>query len=118
MTRRKRMATASAPHRGGREISKSDEVLLESPLGHTNDCGVPDPQAMTKDEACRDVSARPRSEITGQHDEGSDANETVDGLSEMGETVRRYAEDVPTTDEVDSLRELPVFDRAASLPKV
>ena len=108
----------SRRHHHPDRLTKSDEVLLETPLGRENDYGAPDRGVITEDEIRKDVSARPRSEITGRHDEGSDANETVDGLDEMGETVRRYAEDVPTTDDVDSLTELPVFDRPASLPKI
>jgi hypothetical protein len=111
------MGRHAQPHSAGK-LAKSDEVLLETPLGRENDYGAPDRGVITEDEIRKDVSARPRSEVTGRHDEGSDANETVDGLDEMGETVRRYAEDLPTKHDVDSLTELPVFDRPASLPKI
>ena len=51
-----------------------------------------------------------------RHDEGSDANETVDGLDEMQEEARHGAEDVP--DKRKTLKDLPVFDRGESEPKV
>jgi len=57
------------------------------------------------------VGTRPRSEITCKHDEGSGANETVDGLDEVAESVRQNAEDIPTGRK-DPFDELPVFDRA------
>ena len=77
-----------------------------------------DVAASFSDEANRtDVGARPRSEITGKHDEGSGANETIDGLDEMAESVRHNAEDIPTGT-VDTLEDLPVFDRAAAEPKI
>lgn len=64
-----------------------------------------------------DIGARPRSEITGKHDEGSGANETIDGLDEMAESIRHAAEDIPTGAR-NSLEDLPVFDRAEAEPKI
>ncbi len=61
---------------------------------------------------------RPRSEITGRHDEGSAANETVDGLDELQEAARHGAEDIPASENGDDFKNLPVFDRGESEPKV
>jgi hypothetical protein len=51
-----------------------------------------------------------------RHDEGSGANETTDGLDELQEAARHGAEDVP--DKRTTLKDIPVFDRAGSEPKV
>ena len=51
-----------------------------------------------------------------RHDEGSGANETTDGLDEMQEAARHGAEDVP--DKRKTMKDIPVFDRAGSEPKV
>jgi len=63
------------------------------------------------------IGGRPRSEITGKHDEGSDTNETVDGLDEEAEDLRHNAEDIPTGAK-DPFDTLPVFDRAEAERKV
>ena len=57
-----------------------------------------------------------RSDVTARHDEGSGANETIDGLDELQEAARHGAEDVP--DKRTTLKDIPVFDRAGSEPKV
>jgi len=51
-----------------------------------------------------------------KRDEGSGANETVDGLDELQEAARHGAEDVP--DKRTTLKDIPVFDRAGVEPKV
>lgn len=63
-----------------------------------------------------EIASRPRSEVTGRHDEGSGANETIDGLDELQEAARHGAEDVP--DKRTTLKDIPVFDRAEVEPKV
>jgi hypothetical protein len=63
------------------------------------------------------IGERPRSEITGRHDAGSGANETVDGLTSLDEATRRGAEDVPLGAPEEE-KDLPVFDRGDALPKV
>jgi hypothetical protein len=63
------------------------------------------------------IGGRPRSDITGKHDEGSDANETRDGLDEEAENLRRNTEDIPTGAK-DPFDKLPVFDRAETERKV
>lgn len=53
------------------------------------------------------------------HDEGSDANDTPDGLTESEEAVRQAAEDIPTgQDPAGSPESVPVFDRGSLPPKV
>jgi len=96
-----------------------DRALRESPLGRENDFGASDEGTLTEDEIERpEVLSRPRSQITGRHDEGSGANETIDGLDELQEAVRHGAEDIPSSDKDREFERLPVFDRAESEPKV
>jgi hypothetical protein len=63
-----------------------------------------------------DVASPPRSDA--RHDEGSGANETVDGLDEYQEAARHGAEDIPASEQGDDFKRLPVFDRGESEPKV
>ena len=63
-----------------------------------------------------DVASRPRSDA--RHDEGSGANETVDGLDEYQEAARHGAEDIPASEQRKTLKDMPVFDRAETEPKV
>ena len=59
------------------------------------------------------------SDRTNVHDEGSDANNTPDGLTESEEAVRQAAEDVPLGQRPEgSTESIPVFDRAGLPPKV
>ena len=56
---------------------------------------------------------------TNVHDSGSDANDTIDGLTESEEAVRHAAEDIPTgQDPAGSPESVPVFDRGSLPPKV
>ena len=99
-------------------LKPEDRALLESPLGRENDFGA-DPDTLAADQIRHpEVGARPMSTITGRHDEGSGANETVDGLDEIQEAVRHAAEDLPASERGDDFDKLPVFDRAESEPKV
>ena len=100
------------------DVSKPDErVPLESPLGRENDFGA-DPGTIAEDEIRHpEVGARPMSTITGRHDEGSGANETIDGLDEIQEAVRHATEDLPASEKGDDFKRLPVFDRAEAEPK-
>jgi hypothetical protein len=68
-------------------------------------------EEFTEQTSPANIGGRPRSDITGKHDEGSDANETIDGLDEEAEDLRRNIEDVPTGAK-DPFDKLPVFDRA------
>jgi len=103
---------------GPAEVPASDRVLLESPLGRENDFGA-EPGTVAEDEIRHpEITSRPKSAITGRHDEGSGANETIDGLDEIQEAVRHGAEDIPASEQDDDFERLPVFDRAESEPKV
>jgi hypothetical protein len=73
---------------------------------------------LSEDEVRPGVGSRPRSEITGRHDEGSGANETIDGLDEIQEAMRHGAEDIPLSERDRDFENLPVFDRAESEPKI
>jgi hypothetical protein len=86
------------------ELNETDAAALSGPTGREVSSGG--------------TGGRPRSEITGRHDAGSGANETVDGLSSSEEELRRGAEDIPLGSPATELEELPVFDRADALPKV
>jgi hypothetical protein len=61
---------------------------------------------------------QPRSGITGRHDEGSGANETIDGLNATEESLRQGAEETPIGAADKPLDEVPVFDRGDLPPKV
>jgi|1185.fasta_scaffold758081_2 hypothetical protein len=111
--------TETRPLRNGEEIDRSDRVLLETPAGRENDFGAADEGALNNDELERpEIASRPRSEITGRHDEGSGANETVDGLDEYQEAIRHAAEDIPVSERRKTIEDIPVFDRAETEPKV
>jgi hypothetical protein len=113
------VARVSKPSFVEGEILPSDTPLLETPMGRENDFGAADENTLNEDEIERpEVLSRPRSEITGRHDEGSGANETVDGLDEYQEAARQGAEDIPVSDRDRDFEKLPVFDRAESEPKV
>ena len=100
------------------DVSKPGErVPLESPASRENDFGA-DPGASTEEEIRHpEIASRPKSAITGRHDEGSGANETIDGLDEIQEAVRHAAEDIPASEKGDDFQRLPVFDRAEAEPK-
>ncbi len=64
-------------------------------------------------------TGRRTSDRTNVHDEGSDANDTPDGLSEAEEAVRKAAEDIPVGNSPEGPTEsVPVFDRGSLPPKV
>jgi hypothetical protein len=69
-------------------------------------------------DALKPIGAHPRSEVTSRHDEGSGANETIDGLRATEEAIRRGAEDLPIVLADRDPEDLPVFDRGQALPKV
>jgi hypothetical protein len=100
-------------------VSKRDAPLLESPVGREDDHGRADCGHLANDEVEKPVGGRPRSWVTGKHDDGAGANETSDGLDERSEDARRSAEETPTgTGREDREPELPVFERGLSAPKV
>jgi len=113
------VARVSKPSAIEGEVIPSDAPLLETPMGRENDFGAADENTLNEDELQRpEAFTRPVSEITARHDEGSGANETVDGLDEYQEAVRHGAEDIPVSDRDREFEKLPVFDRAESEPKV
>lgn len=64
-------------------------------------------------------TGRRLSDRTNVHDEGSDANNTPDGLTESEEAVRQAAEDLPLGLRPEgSTESTPVFDRRGLPPKV
>jgi hypothetical protein len=77
-----------------------------------------EPDSAFASDASKPIGAHPRSEVTGRHDAGSGANETVDGLTSMEEAIRRAAEDMPVGRTDREPEDLPVFDRGQALPKV
>lgn len=85
---------------------------------------IPDAPVRPEDASVRpdDLAiSRPRrvSEETNVHDEGSDANDTPDGLTEQEEAVRQAAEDIPTGADPSAPSEaIPVFDRGGLPPRV
>jgi hypothetical protein len=93
------------------EVSETDAAALPSSTGRETSKIAPS-------DIARSVGARPRSEVTGRHDAGSGANETIDGLTSSEEAMRRGAEDTPVGAPDQTLDDLPVFDRADALPKV
>jgi len=100
-------------------VAPGERALLDSPLGRENDFGVSDEGTLNEDEIERpEVLSRPKSQVTGRHDEGSGANETIDGLDELQEAIRHGAEDIPSSDKDREFERLPVFDRGESEPKV
>jgi hypothetical protein len=113
------VARASKPSVVEGEVIPSDAPLLETPMGRENDFGAADENTLNRDEVERpETLTRPRSQITGRHDEGSGANETIDGLDEYQEAARHGAEDIPVSDRDRDFEKLPVFDRAESERKV
>jgi len=98
-----------------RELSQQDS-LLESTSGRDDDKGA-EPGFMGSNDISQPVGATPRSAITGRHDEGMDANETVDGLGETEELTRHLAEDTPTGGS-DRREEIPVFERGRTPTRI
>lgn len=64
----------------------------------------------------RHVDGTPRSTVTGRHDAGSGANETIDGLDSNAEELRRAAEDTPSGERPKE--DVPVFERGDLPPKI
>jgi hypothetical protein len=96
------------------EVSSSDAPVLPSATGRDDNMGG-DPASAMAAEIDQPIGATPRSAVTGHHDPGMGADETVDGLSDSEEMLRQAAEDET---EVDDFEELPVFDRADAIPKI
>ncbi len=111
-----RKETARTKSRGYKRsiIDPGTARVLPGPTGREDNKGA-DPGTLAAEEIDQPVGAKPRSNVTGRHDPGSGANETVDGLSDTEEMTRRAAEDTaPGTRD----RDTPVFDRGRRIPKV
>src|SRR5689334_316337 len=91
-------------------ISDGDAQTLRGPAGRQDNQGA-EPGTLAADDLKQPVSAEPRSAVTGRHDAGSGANETVDGLSGIEEMVREAAEDIAPRTRYDDTRETPAVDR-------
>jgi hypothetical protein len=94
--------------------NESDGLLLPGITGREDNLGA-DPVSESSLDVSQPIGAEPRSAVTGRHEPGMGANETVDGLSGNEEAVRRAAEDET---EAGGFDDLPVFDRAESMPKI
>lgn len=91
------------------EVSEQDSTLLGRIVGREDQNGA-ESGFLGADDTNLPLGATPQSVITGRHDDGSDANETIDGLNESEEMTRHLAEDIPTgTSEGEE--DLPVFER-------
>lgn len=67
----------------------------------------------------QELRERQSGERTKRHDEGSDANDTPDGLTEAEEALRQAAEDVPLGSEPSAPNDnIPVFERGSLPPRV
>jgi hypothetical protein len=100
------------------EVDGPDVALLPSPTGREDHLGMPEATRVAAGEIKKPIGAQPRSEITGRHDAGSGANETLDGLTSSEEALRQGAEDIPLGAGEEEIEDVPVFDRADMLPKV
>jgi hypothetical protein len=96
------------------QVSSSDAPVLPSATGRDGNMGA-DPASDMAAEIDQPIGAEPRSAITGHHEPGMGANETVDGLNDSEEMLRQATADET---EVDDFEELPVFDRADAIPKI
>src|SRR3982750_4735894 len=90
------------------QVKEPDRALLPGVTGREDNLGS-DPASPAAMDIEQPIGAQPRSAVTGQHQPGMGANETVDGLSGTEEAVRAAAEDDA---EADDFEDLPLFDRA------
>jgi hypothetical protein len=100
------------------EVSPSDAATLVSPTGREDHLGLAEARRVAGSEINKPIGAQPRSQVTGRHDAGSGANETIDGLTSTEEALRRAAEDSPSGAREENIEDVPVFDRGGRLPKV
>jgi hypothetical protein len=116
MMDRQERPKSRSPYANSAELSPDEKNLVESGLGRENDEGA-DPGTLSEEDIRQPVGAMRRSEVTGKHDAGSQANETDDGLDSETEAVRHAAEDTPTGAN-EKKKGIPVFDRAGAPPKI
>ena len=109
---RKETAAPKSKFANEREIDSGTARSLGGPTGREEDVHA-EPNANAED-MVQPIGAEPRSAVTGRHDAGSGANETIDGLSGTEELTRLEAEDAApglAAGEEDA-DDTPVFDRA------
>jgi len=99
------------------EIARTDPAENDTVTGREDHLGLAEASAVAGSEINKPIGAQPRSEITGRHDPGSGANETVDGLSGTEEALRQAAEETPSGPSNEA-EDIPVFDRAQAMPKI
>jgi hypothetical protein len=104
----------SSPYANSAQVSETDAPALPGIAGREDNLGA-DPASESRLDVEQPVGAVPRSTVTGAHQPGTGANETIDGLSGTEEALRRAAEDET---EIDDFEDLPVFDRADAAPKI
>jgi hypothetical protein len=109
---RKETAAPKSKFANEREIDSGTARNLGGPASREEDARA-EPNAAA-DDMVQPIGAEPRSAVTGAHDAGSGANETIDGLSGTEELTRLEAEDAaPGLADVDEdADDTPVFDRA------
>jgi hypothetical protein len=118
MDRIERPKSAPSEFANEGEIPRTDPALSDTSTGREDHLGLAEASPLAGSEIKKPIGAQPRSEITGKHDAGSGANETIDGLTDAEETLRRAVEDTPSGQPADMDEDIPVFDRADALPKV
>jgi hypothetical protein len=99
------------------EIPRIDPAESDTPTGREDHLGLAEASAVAGNEIKKPIGATPRSLVTGAHDPGSGPNETIDGLTDTEEALRRAAEETPSGGEVPE-PDVPVFDRAGALPRL
>jgi hypothetical protein len=104
----------SSQYANNAEVSDADSPLLMSATGREDSQGA-EPGSLAQVDVTKPVGAEPRSALTGRHQPGMGANETIDGLSGTEESARAAAEDEAVEDEAE---DLPVADRAVAAPKI
>lgn len=96
---------------------RENPALLDERI--QNDPVRPEDASVRPDQEAPVGDRRRVSDETNVHDAGSDANDTVDGLTEQEEAVRQAAEDIPTgQDPAGKTEATPVFDRASKPPRI
>jgi hypothetical protein len=96
---------------------RENPALLDERIA--NDPVRPEDASVRRDADATGKDRRRVSDRTNIHDAGSDANDTIDGLTEQEEAVRQAAEDIPTgRNPAGPTEATPVFDRGGKPPKV
>ena len=96
---------------------RENPALLEERI--ETDPVRPEDASVRPDQDAPTTDRRRASDQSNVHDAGTDANDTLDGLTEQEEAVRHAAEDIPTgQDPAGKTESTPVFDRGSTPPKV